>query len=194
MSINGGKRNEKTFRYLYDSCILLTTVRAPCGPSGRYKSRRKTGTKGARISENLFSGYTDGIYKDKYYEIDTYQPKEEDKNVFQKVGGYLFGDDSVGKDLQRMLYTTCQWLANMAFQLNVILGQLTIFLVDQALNLDIVDTVADKLGAAMQNIAGIGKGGFYLLDYSQQLSVLRVCYRLVMRVISSLLNVSPQKV
>ncbi|WP_404978143.1 CD3337/EF1877 family mobilome membrane protein, partial [Bacillus safensis] len=87
-------------------------------------------------------------------------PKEEDKNVFQKVGGYLFGDDSVGKDLQRMLYTTCQWLANMAFQLNVILGQLTIFLVDQALNLDIVDTVADKLGAAMQNIAGIGKGGF----------------------------------
>ncbi|EAO57294.1 hypothetical protein bthur0014_67270 [Bacillus thuringiensis IBL 4222] len=124
------------------------------------KTEEKQEQKGARISENLFSGYTDGIYKDKYYEIDTYQPKEEDKNVFQKVGGYLFGDDSVGKDLQRMLYTTCQWFANMAFQLNVILGQLTIFLVDQALNLDIVDTVADKLGAAMQNIAGIGKGGF----------------------------------
>ncbi|MEH7149972.1 CPBP family intramembrane glutamate endopeptidase, partial [Bacillus thuringiensis] len=96
----------------------------------------------------------------KYYEIDTYQPKEEDKNVFEKGWGYLFGDDSMGKDLQRMLYTTCQWFANMAFQLNVILGQLTIFLVDQALNLDIVDAVADKLGAAMQNIAGIGKGGF----------------------------------
>lgn len=47
-----------------------------------------------------------------------------------------------------------------SFQLNVILGQLTIFLVDQALNLDIVDAVADKLGAAMQNIAGIEKGGF----------------------------------
>lgn len=124
------------------------------------KQEQKQEQKGARISENLFSGYTDGIYKDKYYEIDTYQPKEDEKNVFQKVGGYLFGDDSVGKDLQRMLYTTCQWFANMAFQLNVILGQLTIFLVDQALNLDIVDTVADKLGAAMQNIAGIGKGGF----------------------------------
>lgn len=124
------------------------------------KTEEKQEQKGARISENLFSGYTDGIYKDKYYEIDTYQPKEDEKNVFQKVGGYLFGDDSVGKDLQRMLYTTCQWFANMAFQLNVILGQLTIFLVDQALNLDIVDTVADKLGAAMQNIAGIGKGGF----------------------------------
>lgn len=124
------------------------------------KTEEKQEQKGARISENLFSGYTDGIYKDKYYEIDTYQPKEDEKNVFQKVGGYLFGDDSVGKDLQRMLYTTCQWFANMAFQLNVILGQLTIFLVDQALNLDIVDAVADKLGAAMQNIAGIGKGGF----------------------------------
>ncbi|EEM32141.1 hypothetical protein bthur0003_53340 [Bacillus thuringiensis serovar thuringiensis str. T01001] len=124
------------------------------------KKEEKQEQKGARISENLFSGYTDGIYKDKYYEIDTYQPKEDEKNVFEKVGGYLFGDDSVGKDLQRMLYTTCQWFANMAFQLNVILGQLTIFLVDQALNLDIVDVVADKLGAAMQNIAGIEKGGF----------------------------------
>lgn len=124
------------------------------------KTEEKQEQKGARISENLFSGYTDGIYKDKYYEIDTYQPKEEDKNVFEKGWGYLFGDDSMGKDLQRMLYTTCQWFANMAFQLNVILGQLTIFLVDQALNLDIVDAVADKLGAAMQNIAGIGKGEF----------------------------------
>ncbi|EEL08574.1 hypothetical protein bcere0015_52270 [Bacillus cereus BDRD-Cer4] len=144
--------------------MILVFFLLPLGPhvalAEDTKTEEKQEQKGARISENLFSGYTDGIYKDKYYEIDTYQPKEDEKNVFQKVGGYLFGDDSVGKDLQRMLYTTCQWFANMAFQLNVILGQLTIFLVDQALNLDIVDTVADKLGAAMQNIAGIGKGGF----------------------------------
>ncbi|OPD52634.1 CD3337/EF1877 family mobilome membrane protein [Bacillus anthracis] len=149
---------------LFSICMILVFFLLPLGShvalAEDQKTEEKQEQKGARISENLFSGYTDGIYKDKYYEIDTYQPKEEDKNVFQKVGGYLFGDDSVGKDLQRMLYTTCQWLANMAFQLNVILGQLTIFLVDQALNLDIVDTVADKLGAAMQNIAGIGKGGF----------------------------------
>ncbi|MEK4781261.1 CPBP family intramembrane glutamate endopeptidase [Bacillus sp. FSL L8-0199] len=149
---------------LFSICMILVFFLLPLGSDVTLaedtKTEKKQEQKGARISENLFSGYTDGIYKGKYYEIDTYQPKEEDKNVFQKVGGYLFGDDSVGKDLQRMLYTTCQWLANMAFQLNVILGQLTIFLVDQALNLDIVDTVADKLGAAMQNIAGIGKGGF----------------------------------
>ncbi|KIQ78372.1 Isocitrate dehydrogenase [Bacillus sp. L_1B0_8] len=149
---------------LFSICMILVFFLLPLGPhvalAEDTKTEEKQEQKGARISENLFSGYTDGIYKDKYYEIDTYQPKEDEKNVFQKVGGYLFGDDSVGKDLQRMLYTTCQWLANMAFQLNVILGQLTIFLVDQALNLDIVDTVADKLGAAMQNIAGIGKGGF----------------------------------
>ncbi|MCU5395985.1 CD3337/EF1877 family mobilome membrane protein [Bacillus toyonensis] len=153
---------------LFSICMILVFFLLPLGPhvalaedkKTEEKQEQKQEQKGARISENLFSGYTDGIYKDKYYEIDTYQPKEDEKNVFQKVGGYLFGDDSVGKDLQRMLYTTCQWFANMAFQLNVILGQLTIFLVDQALNLDIVDTVADKLGAAMQNIAGIGKGGF----------------------------------
>ncbi|WP_392355773.1 CPBP family intramembrane metalloprotease (plasmid) [Bacillus sp. A01H] len=149
---------------LFSICMILVFFLLPLGPhvalAEDTKTEEKQEQKGARISENLFSGYTDGIYKDKYYEIDTYQPKEDEKNVFQKVGGYLFGDDSVGKDLQRMLYTTCQWFANMAFQLNVILGQLTIFLVDQALNLDIVDTVADKLGAAMQNIAGIGKGGF----------------------------------
>lgn len=149
---------------LFSICMILVFFLLPLGPhvalAVDQKTEEKQEQKGARISENLFSGYTDGIYKGKYYEIDTYQPKEDEKNVFQKVGGYLFGDDSVGKDLQRMLYTTCQWLANMAFQLNVILGQLTIFLVHQALNLDIVDTVADKLGAAMQNIAGIGKGGF----------------------------------
>jgi len=154
----------KGMKKLFSICMILVFFLIPLGPhvalAEDTKTEEKQEQKGARISENLFSGYTDGIYKDKYYEIDTYQPKEEDKNVFQKVGGYLFGDDSVGKDLQRMLYTTCQWFANMAFQLNVILGQLTIFLVDQALNLDIVDTVADKLGAAMQNIAGIGKGGF----------------------------------
>ncbi|PGL50302.1 CD3337/EF1877 family mobilome membrane protein [Bacillus thuringiensis] len=149
---------------LFSICMILVFFLLPLGPHMALAEDQKTGEKqeqkGARISENLFSGYTDGIYKDKYYEIDTYQPKEDEKNVFQKVGGYLFGDDSVGKDLQRMLYTTCQWFANMAFQLSVILSQLTIFLVDQALNLDIVDAVADKLGAAMQNIAGIGKGGF----------------------------------
>ncbi|HDR5269052.1 CPBP family intramembrane metalloprotease [Bacillus thuringiensis] len=149
---------------LFSICMILVFFLLPLGPhvalAEDQKTEEKQEQKGARISENLFSGYTDGIYKDKYYEIDTYQPKEDEKNVFQKVGGYLFGDDSVGKDLQRMLYTTCQWFGNMAFQLNVILGQLTIFLVDQALNLNIVDTVADKLGAAMQNIAGIGKGGF----------------------------------
>ena len=154
----------KGMKKLFSICMILVFFLIPLGPhvalAEDTKTEEKQEQKGARISENLFSGYTDGIYKGKYYEIDTYQPKEDEKNVFQKVGGYLFGDDSVGKDLQRMLYTTCQWLANMAFQLNVILGQLTIFLVDQALNLDIVDTVADKLGAAMQNIAGIGKGGF----------------------------------
>ncbi|HDX9649375.1 TPA: CPBP family intramembrane metalloprotease, partial [Bacillus cereus] len=149
---------------LFSICMILVFFLLPLGPHEALaedkKTEEKQEQKGARISENLFSGYTDGIYKDKYYEIDTYQPKEDEKNVFQKVGGYLFGDDSVGKDLQRMLYTTCQWFGNMAFQLSVILSQLTIFLVDQALNLDIVDAVADKLGAAMQNIAGIEKGGF----------------------------------
>ncbi|AYY25378.1 CD3337/EF1877 family mobilome membrane protein [Bacillus sp. FDAARGOS_527] len=145
---------------LFSICMILVFFLLPLGPHVVLAEEDKQEQKGARISENLFSGYTDGIYKDKYYEIDTYQPKEDEQNVFQKVGGYLFGDDSVGKDLQRMLYTTCQWFGNMAFQLSVILSQLTIFLVDQALNLDIVDAVADKLGAAMQNIAGIEKGGF----------------------------------
>ena len=32
--------------------------------------------------------------------------------MFQKVGGYLFGDDDVGQDIQRMIYSTFQWLVN----------------------------------------------------------------------------------
>ncbi|MBC6975123.1 MULTISPECIES: CD3337/EF1877 family mobilome membrane protein [Bacillus] len=140
-------------------CMIFVFFLLPLGSQVTLaEEKNKTGT--GRISNNLFQGYTDGIYKDKYYEIDTYQPKEEDKGILEKGWDYLFGDDSIGKDLQRMLYTVCQWFANMAFQLNVILGQLTIFLVDQALKLDIVDAVADKLAAAMQNIAGVGKKGF----------------------------------
>ncbi|WIY59026.1 CD3337/EF1877 family mobilome membrane protein [Bacillus arachidis] len=146
-------------RKLLSICMIFVFFLLPLGSQvALAEEKNKTGTD--RISNNLFQGYTDGIYKDKYYEVDTYQPKEDDKNILEKGWDYLFGDDSIGKDLQRMLYTVCQWFANMAFQLNVILSQLTIFLVDQALKLDIVDAVADKLAAAMQNIAGVGKKGF----------------------------------
>ncbi|WP_423747919.1 CD3337/EF1877 family mobilome membrane protein [Bacillus cereus] len=83
--------------------------------------------------------------------------KKDEKGTLEKIGGYLFGDDSVGQDIQRMIYTTCQWFVNLAFKLNIMLTQLTMFLVDQALNLDIVSGVADKLAASMQNISGIGE-------------------------------------
>lgn len=109
--------------------------------------------------------------------------------MLQKLGGYIFGDDSVGQDLQRMIYSTCQWFVNLAFKLNIMLTQLTMFLVDQALKLDIVSGVADKLATAMQNISGIGEdedgnmgflsGGLFLLLLDS-----RVYYQLVMQRIS----------
>ncbi|MED1304091.1 hypothetical protein BK704_35230 [[Bacillus thuringiensis] serovar konkukian] len=140
-------------------CMIFVFLLMPLGSQVTLaEEEKKQEQKGPRISENLFQGHTDEVYKDKYYEIDTEAPKKDDKGVLQKLGGYIFGDDSVGQDLQRMIYSTCQWFVNLAFKLNIMLTQLTMFLVDQALKLDIVSAVADKLATAMQNISGIGAG------------------------------------
>ncbi|MCQ6289006.1 type IV secretion system protein [Bacillus cereus] len=139
-------------------CMIFVFLLMPLGSQVTLaEEEKKQEQKGPRISENLFQGHTDEVYKDKYYEIDTETPKKDDKGVLEKLGGYIFGDDSVGQDLQRMIYSTCQWFVNLAFKLNIMLAQLTMFLVDQALKLDIVSSVADKLATAMQNISGIGE-------------------------------------
>ncbi|OLR24869.1 CD3337/EF1877 family mobilome membrane protein [Bacillus cereus] len=139
-------------------CMIFVFLLLPLGSQITLaEEEKKQEQKGPRISENLFQGHTDEVYKDKYYEIDTETPKKDDQGVLQKLGGYIFGDDSVGQDLQRMIYSTCQWFVNLAFKLNIMLTQLTMFLVDQALKLDIVSGVADKLATAMQNISGIGE-------------------------------------
>ncbi|PGD96678.1 CD3337/EF1877 family mobilome membrane protein [Bacillus pseudomycoides] len=140
-------------------CMILVFLLMPLGSQVTLaEEEKKQEQPGPRISENLFQGHTDEVYKGKYYEIDTEAPKKDDKGALEKLGGYLFGDDSVGQDLQRMIYSTCQWFVNLAFKLNIMLTQLTMFLVDQALKLDIVSPLADKLGTAMQNISGIGAG------------------------------------
>lgn len=139
-------------------CMIFVFLLMPLGSQVTLaEEEKKQEQTGKRISENLFQGHTDEVYKGKYYEIDTETPKKDDKGVLQKLGGYIFGDDSVGQDLQRMIYSTCQWFVNLAFKLNIMLTQLTMFLVDQALKLDIVSGVADKLATAMQNISGIGE-------------------------------------
>ncbi|OOR03981.1 hypothetical protein BW900_24170 [Bacillus mycoides] len=143
---------------LLSLCMIFVFLLMPLGSSVTLaEEEKKQEQTGQRISENLFKGYTDDVYKDKYYEIDTETPKKDDKGTLEKIGGYLFGDDSVGQDIQRMIYTTCQWFVNLAFKLNTMLTQLTMFLVDQALKLDIVSGVADKLALSMQNISGIGE-------------------------------------
>ncbi|EJR60957.1 CPBP family intramembrane metalloprotease [Bacillus cereus] len=139
-------------------CMIFVFLFMPLGSQvALAEEEKKQEQPGPRISENLFQGHTDEVYKGKYYEIDTETPKKDDKGALQKLGGYIFGDDSVGQDLQRMIYSTCQWFVNLAFKLNIMLTQLTMFLVDQALKLDIVSGVADKLATAMQNISGIGE-------------------------------------
>ncbi|WP_420975056.1 CD3337/EF1877 family mobilome membrane protein [Bacillus thuringiensis] len=139
-------------------CMIFVFLLMPLGSQITLaEEEKKQEQTGKRISENLFQGHTDEVYKNKYYEIDTEPPKKDEKGMLEKIGGYVFGDDTVGKDLQRMIYTTCQWFVNLAFKLNIMLTQLTMFLVDQALKLDIVSGVADKLATAMQNISGIGE-------------------------------------
>ena len=68
----------------------------------------------------------------------------------------MFGDDSVGKDIQRKINGVGQWIVSLMFQFGVWLTKILLFIVEQSFSLDIIDVVADKLGKAMQNIAGIG--------------------------------------
>ncbi|MGG1168732.1 CD3337/EF1877 family mobilome membrane protein, partial [Bacillus mycoides] len=112
------------------------------------------------ISNHLFEGHTDGLYKDAHYQIDTAPSKDDDKGFFSKAWGYMFGDDSIGKDIQRKIYSVTQWGVDLAFQFSLLLVKGVLFVVDQSLRLDIIDSVADKLGTAMQNIAGVENNGF----------------------------------
>ncbi|MEH7153896.1 hypothetical protein V7095_26690 [Bacillus thuringiensis] len=53
---------------LFSIFMILVFFLLPLGSHVALAEDTKTEEKqGARISENLFSGYTDGIYKDKYY-------------------------------------------------------------------------------------------------------------------------------
>ncbi len=49
------------------------------------------------------------------------------KTFFKKGWGYLFGDDDVGQDIQRMIYSTFQWLVNLAFQFNTLFSSINTF-------------------------------------------------------------------
>ncbi|HDR6289244.1 TPA: type IV secretion system protein [Bacillus cereus] len=108
------------------------------------------------ISGNLFDKTKQEDFENKYYEIDTALHKDDEKGAFSKAWGYMFGDDSVGKDIQRKINGVGQWIVSLMFQLNVWLTKILLFVVEQSFSLDIINSIADKLGEAMQNIAGIG--------------------------------------
>lgn len=61
----------------------------------------------------------------------------------------------MGKDIQRKINGVGQWIVSLMFQFGVWLTKILLFIVEQSFSLDIIDVVADKLGKAMQNIAGI---------------------------------------
>ncbi|MEB4893673.1 hypothetical protein P9Y62_27955 [Bacillus thuringiensis] len=108
------------------------------------------------ISGNLFDKSKQEDFENVHYEIDTAPHKDDEKGFFSKAWGYVFGDDSVGKDIQRKINGVGQWIVSLMFQFGVWLTKILLFIVEQSFSLDIIDVVADKLGKAMQNIAGIG--------------------------------------
>ncbi|HFJ9429689.1 TPA: CD3337/EF1877 family mobilome membrane protein [Bacillus cereus] len=108
------------------------------------------------ISGNLFDKSKQEDFENVHYEIDTAPHKDDEKGFFSKAWGYMFGDDSVGKDIKRKINGVGQWIVSLMFQFGVWLTKILLFIVEQSFSLDIIDVVADKLGKAMQNIAGIG--------------------------------------
>ncbi|MBT2576900.1 hypothetical protein J7E43_05695 [Bacillus sp. ISL-8] len=113
-------------------------------------------TESNTISGNLFEKSKQEDFENNHYEIDTAPHKDDEKGFFSKAWGYMFGDDSVGKDIQRKINGVGQWIVALMFQFGVWLTKILLFIVEQSFSLDIIDAIADKLGQAMQNIAGIG--------------------------------------
>ncbi|WP_242291526.1 hypothetical protein [Bacillus cereus group sp. BfR-BA-01356] len=111
---------------------------------------------GLRCHTYLFDKSKQEDFENVHYEIDTAPHKDDEKGFFSKAWGYVFGDDSVGKDIQRKINGVGQWIVSLMFQFGVWLTKILLFIVEQSFSLDIIDVVADKLGKAMQNIAGIG--------------------------------------
>lgn len=138
---------------LFMAIFLLFVVTVP---EIAFAEDEPKATEANTISGNLFDKTKQEDFENKNYEIDTAPHKDDEKGLFSKVSGYMFGDDSLGKDIQRKINGVGQWIVSLMFQFGVWLTKILLFVVEQSFDLDIIESIADKLGEAMQNIAGIG--------------------------------------
>ncbi|HDR4948308.1 TPA: hypothetical protein QCR51_004896 [Bacillus cereus] len=138
---------------LFMAIFLLFVVTVP---EIAFAEDEPKATEANTISGNLFDKTKQEDFENKNYEIDTAPHKDDEKGAFSKAWGYMFGDDSMGKDIQRKINGVGQWIVSLMFQFGVWLTKILLFVVEQSFDLDIIESIADKLGEAMQNIAGIG--------------------------------------
>ncbi|WP_209020117.1 CD3337/EF1877 family mobilome membrane protein [Jeotgalibacillus proteolyticus] len=88
-------------------------------------------------------------YPQHHYKLDTYVDTSGDWLPWNWAEG-------IGNEL----YVALMEMVNAMWQMNVLLANFTMLIVQEAFELDFVSGVVDEIGAAIQNIAGFGQGGF----------------------------------
>lgn len=98
------------------------------------------------LDETVNETHSFSKYSEWNYQLDYHA----DKNSWWDVGG------NIANGALFILHL----LINVIWLLSVLLSSITGFLVQEAFNLDLIGSMADKLGKNIQNIAGINRSGF----------------------------------
>jgi transposase-like protein len=88
-------------------------------------------------------------YPQHHYKLDTWVDTEGDWMLWNWA-------DGAGKQI----YIALMEIINSIWNVNVLLANFTMKIVQEGFELDFVSNVTEQLGAAIQNIAGFGPGGF----------------------------------
>lgn len=141
---------KQIMRFLLLSVALIFALQVPASAE----------TKGGSLQDNLVPQDEDAKqvgevdlkyneYPQHHYKLDTWVDTEGDWMPWNWA-------DGAGKQI----YIALMEIINSIWNVNVLLANFTMKIVQEAFELDFVSNVTEQLGAAIQNIAGFGPGGF----------------------------------
>ncbi|MFC3886247.1 CD3337/EF1877 family mobilome membrane protein [Bacillus songklensis] len=137
---------KKLMRFLSLSVALLFVFQLPASAESLQDNLVPEDTEAESVGE-VDLKYNE--YPQHHYELDTYVDTSGDWMPWNWA-------DGAGKQI----YIALMEVVNAVWSLNVLLGNFTMKIVQEAFELDFISGVVNKIGAAIQNIAGFGPSGF----------------------------------
>lgn len=137
---------KKLIRFLSLSIVLLFVFQLPASAESLQDNLVPQDTEAESVGE-VDLKYNE--YPQHHYELDTYVDTSGDWMPWNWA-------DGAGKQI----YIALMEVVNAVWSLNVLLGNFTMKIVQEAFELDFVSGVVIEIGAAIQNIAGFGPSGF----------------------------------